>query len=162
MIPYLGSNRQFYRCNSNRNTNVTSEIQRTARGQRAQISDPESGRVTSSSPTGQTGEIGARFICPSARLIKERPGLTRVLSSHWVRSDAARYSSDRQAAALSPPRAAGVRQALPPEPIQRRRSPRPSWPSAFPGRRRPWSAVRSGPRRRHPRRFPCRTAAAGP
>jgi len=167
---------------------VTGEIQRTARGQRAQINDPESGRVTSASPPAdrQIGIIGARFICPGARALSRKDQASPVLSSHWVGSDAARYSSDFLAdyvdgslehvrlekcsqasvrpsaspcprpssrgpplaragqgllprscrsgccSCSSPLGAAGVRQALPPEPIQRLRSPRPAWHSAFP------------------------------
>ena len=37
----------------NRYTNVTDEVQGTDRGQRAQIGDPESGRITSAPPTGR-------------------------------------------------------------------------------------------------------------
>ena len=75
----------------------------TERGQRAQIGDLESGRITSASPTGRPagrqadGGIGARFICLGARVLSRKGQTAPVLSSHWAGGDAARYSSDFRA-----------------------------------------------------------------
>ena len=81
MIPYIVSNYQLFDHISNRNTNVTGEIQRTARGQRAQIVIPNPGALRPHHPPADRQR--RQVICPGARLIEEGPDVAG-LSSHGL------------------------------------------------------------------------------
>jgi hypothetical protein len=63
---------------------------------KSQISDPESGRITSASPTGRPAESAPVYLSPE-RGLSTKGQTSPVLSSDSVGSDAARYSSDFQA-----------------------------------------------------------------
>src|SRR6185295_7093381 len=80
IIPYQTLNYQL-KCNiANRYTNVMSEIRRTGRGQRAQIGDPESGRITSASPTGRPAQSAPDSLVPERAPFEKAPDAADLLT----------------------------------------------------------------------------------
>src|SRR6185437_13568944 len=80
MIPYLTSDYQPRYNTPNRYTNVTSEIRRTGRGQRAQIGDPESGRITSASATGRPAQSAPDSLVPERAPFEKAPDAADLLT----------------------------------------------------------------------------------